>query len=132
MAAAKTTPKTEPKATAPEAPVYDFDNWSEEDEEKAILAAVPDVRHIIVERRFIGRLSDGLIVEVPLTLSLNEVDEFQSEGAAPVDQFKAILRKVSGDDAAKDFGERDMVEGAILAEKFFRTLQRVHGAAFPE
>jgi hypothetical protein len=129
MANAKTTT---PKTDAPSAPVYDFDNWSEDDEQKAILAAVPDVRHIIVERRFIGRLSDGSIVEVPLTLSLDEVDELQSEGAAPVDQFKAILRKISGDDAANDFGKRDLVEGAILAEKFFRTLQRVQQAAFPE
>ncbi len=126
MSATKTT------TAKTDAPVYDFDNWSEEDEEKAILAAVPNVRHIIVERRFIGRLSDGSIVEVPLTLSLDEVDELQSEGAAPVDQFKAILRKVSGDDAANDFGKRDLVEGAILAEKFFRTLQRVQQAAFPE
>lgn len=126
MSATKTTtPKTDE-------PTYDFENWSEDDEQKAILAAVPDVRHIIVERRFIGRLSDGSIVEVPLTLSLDEVDELQSEGAAPVDQFKAILRKVSGDDAATDFGKRDLVEGAILAEKFFRTLQRVQQAAFPE
>lgn len=133
MSATKTTTaKTAPKATEAEAPAYDFDSWSEEDEQKAILAAVPDVRHIIVERRFIGRLSDGSIVEVPLTLSLDEVDELQSDGAAPVDQFKAILRKVSGDDAANDFGSRDLVEGAILAEKFFRTLQRVQQAAFPE
>lgn len=124
MAAAKTT-KTED-------PGYDFDNWSEDDETKAILAAVPEVKHIIVERRFIGRLSDGTIVEVPLTLSLDEIDELQAEGAAPIDQFKSILKKVHGEQSAADFGKRDMVEGAILAEKYFRTLQRVQQAAFPE
>lgn len=121
-----------PKTTKPATPEYDFDNWSEEDETKAILAAVPDVRHIIVERRFIGRLSDGTIVEVPLTLTLDEVDELQTEGAPPIDQFKSILKKVHGEKSAKDFSSRDMVEGAILAEKFFRTLQRVQQAAFPE
>jgi len=121
-----------PKITPPVAPEYDFDNWSEEDEEKAILAAVPDVRHIIVERRFIGRLSDGTIVEVPLTLTLDEVDELQAEGAPPIDQFKSILKKVHGDASANDFGKRDMVEGAILAEKFFRSLQKIQQAAFPE
>lgn len=127
MATAKST-----KTTAPEDPGYDFDNWSEDDETEAILAAVPDVKHIIVERRFIGRLSDGTIVEVPLTLSLDEVDELQAEGAAPVDQFKSILKKVHGEKSATDFGKRDLVEGAILAEKYFRTLQRVQQAAFPE
>lgn len=124
MAAAKTT-KTED-------PGYDFDNWSEDDETKAILAAVPDVRYIIVERRFIGRLPDGAIIEAPLTLTLDEVDEFQAEGAAPVDQFKSILKKVHGDQSAADFGKRDIVEGAILAEKYFRALQKVQQAAFPE
>jgi hypothetical protein len=124
MAAAK-TPKTED-------PGYDFDSWSEQDEEKAILAAVPDVKYIIVERRFIGRLSDGTIIEVPLTLSLDEVDELQRDHATPVDQFKSILKKIHGDQSATDFGKRDMVEGAILAEKYFRTLQRVQQAAFPE
>lgn len=119
-------------ATKTTQPDYDFDNWSADDEEKAILAAVPDVKHIIVERRFIGRLSDGTIVEVPLTLTLDEVDELQAEGAAPVDQFKSILKKVHGDQSAADFGKRDLVEGAILAEKYFRTLQRVQQAAFPE
>lgn len=113
-------------------PDYDFDNWSDEDEEKAIAAAVPDVKHIIVERRFIGRLSDGTIVEAPLTITLDEIDELQGEGAAPVDQFKSILRKVHGEKAATDFGKTDLVEGAILAEKYFRTLQRVQQAAFPE
>ncbi len=122
MATSKTT----------EAVEYDFDNWTEDDETKAVLAAVPDVKYIIVERRFVGRLSDGTIIEVPLSLSIDEVDEFQAEGVAPIDQFKAILRKVGGDDAAADFGSRDLVEGAILAEKYFRVLTRVQQAAFPE
>lgn len=121
-----------PKKTTPTASEYDFDNWSEEDEEKAIVAAVPDVKYIIVERRFIGRLTDGTIVEVPLTLSLDEIDELQSDHDTPIDQFKSILNKIGGDELAADFGKRDMVEGAILAEKYFRVLQRVQQAAFPE
>ncbi|KDA05565.1 hypothetical protein DC31_13925 [Microbacterium sp. CH12i] len=121
------TPKTKS-----EDPGYDFDNWTEDDETKAILAAVPDVRFIIVERRFVGRLTDGTIIEVPLALSLDEVDELQADYSTPVDQFKAILKKLGGEESAKDFSSRDMVEAAILAEKYFRTLQRVQQAAFPE
>ena len=117
-------------ATKTPAPDYDFDSWTEEDEDKAILAAVPDVRHIIVERRFIGRLSDGTIIEVPLTLSLDEVDDMQAD--APIDQFRAIIKKVSGAQAADDFSKRDVIEAGILAEKYFRVLQRVQQAAFPE
>lgn len=124
-----TPKKTTEAATAPE---YDFDNWSEDDEEKAIVAAVPEVKYIIVEKRFIGRLTDGLVVEAPLTLSLDEVDEMQASASSPVDQFKGILKKVGGEALAADFSSRDMVEGAILAEKYFRVLQRVQQAAFPE
>ncbi|KIP93380.1 hypothetical protein RU09_06085 [Microbacterium sp. MEJ108Y] len=119
------------KTTAPVLE-YDFDSWSEEAEEKAIAAAVPDVKYIIVEKRFIGRLADGTIVEAPLSLSLDEVDEMQAEHATPVDQFKSILKKVGGEKIASEFSSRDMVEGAILAEKYFRVLQRVQQAAFPE
>lgn len=117
---------------APAAPEYDFDNWDEEAEEKAIAAAVPDVRMIIVERRAIGRLTDGMIVEAPLSLTLDEVDEMSASGMTPVDQFKVVLRKVGGDELANDFGRRDMVECAILAEKYFRLIQRIQQAAFPE
>lgn len=127
MAARTTTAK--PQTPEPE---YDFDNWSEEDEEKAIVAAVPEVKYILVEKRFIGRLADGTIVEAPLGLTLDEVDEMQAEHAAPVDQFKSILKKVGGAELAAGFSKRDMVEGAILAEKYFRVLQRVQQAAFPE
>lgn len=123
------TPKSTPAAAVVE---YDFDNWSEEAEEKAIAAAVPEVKYIIVEKRFIGRLGDGAIVEVPLTLTLDEVDEMQASGATPIDQFKSIIKKVGGEQLAADFSSRDMVEGAILAEKYFRVLQRVQQAAFPE
>lgn len=121
-----------PKKTTEPVPVYDFDSWSEEDEEKAIAAAVPEVKYIIVEKRFIGRLADGTIIEAPLSITLDEVDEMQSAYATPVDQFKSILKKVGGDELAADFSKRDMVEGAILAEKYFRTLQKVQQAAFPE
>lgn len=118
------------KTTAPEP--YDFDNWTEDDEAKAILAAVPDVKHIVVERRFIGRFSDGDTVEVPLGISLDEVDELQEQYATPVDQFKAILRTIGGEEVAKKFTSHDLVETAIMAEKYFRTLGKVQQAAFPE
>lgn len=120
---------TAAKNTAPE---YDFDSWTDEAEEQAIAALVPDVKHIIVERRFIGRFTDGDIVEVPLSLSLDDVDALQEEHATPVDQFKAILKSVGGAEAAAKFTSHDLVETAILAEKYFRTLQRVQAAAFPE
>lgn len=124
------TPKSKTAAAA--APAYDFDNWSEDAEEKAIAAAVPEVKYIIVEKRFIGRLGDGTITEVPLTLSFDFIDQLQADYSTPIDQFKAILTEIGGEAISDDFGKRDMVEGAILAEKYFRVLQRIQQAAFPE
>ncbi len=120
------------KNAASAAPEYDFDSWTEDDEEKAIVAAVPDVKHIIVERRFIGRFTDGDLVEVPLSLSLADVDDLQAEHASPVDQFKQVLTNIGGEEVAEKFASHDLIEAAILAEKYFRTLQRVQAAAFPE
>lgn len=119
-------------ATKTTAPEYDFDTWSDEDEEKAIAAAVPDVKYIVVERRFVGRFTNGELVEVPLSLSLDDVEALQEGHDAAVDQFKMLLRVVGGDDVASTFGRQDLVEAAIMAEKYFRVLNRIQQAAFPE
>ncbi len=119
-------------ATKTTAPAYDFDSWSDEDEEKAIAAAVPDVKYIVVERRFVGRFTNGELVEVPLSLSLDDVEALQEQNDAAVDQFKMLLRVVGGDDVASTFGRQDLVEAAIMAEKYFRVLNRIQQAAFPE
>ena len=120
MAARKTTPE------------YDFDGWDEEAEKAALAAIAPDVKYIIVERRFVGRFTDGGIVEVPLTLSLNQIDDLQKESANPVDQFRSLLRTFGGDDAEKTFAEHDLSDAVVMAEKYFTALQKVQMAAFPE
>ncbi|MEI3845208.1 MULTISPECIES: hypothetical protein [unclassified Microbacterium] len=120
-------------ATKTKTPEYDFDSWSEDAEEKAIaqIADTIDVRYIIVERTFIGRFTDGTIVEVPISLSLDDVDNLDGVGG-PVDQFKTILTNVGGEAAAKAFTSHDIAETAVLAEKYFTILQRVTKAALPE
>ena len=128
MAASTKTTSTEPVVE----PEYDFDTWSEADEEKAIAALVPDVRYIIVEKVFIGRFVDGTIVKVPLSISLDDVDGLQEGYASPIDQFKKLLTTVGGEAAAKEFSSHDLTETAILSEKFFTILQRIQKVALPE
>ena len=111
---------------------YDFDNWSEEAEEQAVQAAVPEVKHIIVEGTFVGRFSDGDIVKMPLKLSLADADELTGRHENQVDQFREMVRAVGGDAAVKQFVEHDIIEAVIMAEKFFRVINRVQQAAFPE
>lgn len=127
MAARKTaTPAPEPEV------VYDFDNWDEEKETAAIAAIAPDVKYIIVERRFIGRFTDGDIVEVPLTLSLQQVEELDEEHELPVDKFRALLVTFTGAEAAGKFVQHDLAETVVMAQKYFTALQKVQMAAFPE
>ena len=52
--------------------------------------------------------------------------------SSPVDQFKMLLTDIAGPEVAAKFASHDLVEASIMAEKFFRTLQRVQQAAFPE
>lgn len=116
----------------PAASQYDFDSWTEDDETAAIASLVPDVRHIIVEKRFVGRFVDGTIVELPLTLSVDDIDELEAVTQSPVDQLKHLLTKIGGAAAAAEFTRHDITETTILASRYFTILQRVAKASIPE
>lgn len=121
------------KTKAPEAvqEEYDFDNWTEGDEKKALAALVPDVKYIIVEKNFIGRFPDGTIVKMPLSISLDDVDALSASGS-PVDQFKTLLENVAGKDVAKEFSSHDLAETVLMSERFFTVFSRISQAALPE
>jgi len=111
---------------------YDFDSWDEEKEAAAIAGLVPDVRHIIVEKRFVGRFTDGTIVELPLTLSVDDINELETVADNPVDQLKHLLTKIGGAGAAAEFTRHDLVETTLLASRFFQTFERIAKASRPE
>ncbi|MGN7861454.1 hypothetical protein ACTJI8_12810 [Microbacterium sp. 22303] len=126
--AARTTTNT----TAP-AVEYDFDNWTDEDEKKAVAALRPDVRYIIVENRFIGRFVDHSIVEVPFNLSVDDIDEMEKVAVGdPIGQLKHLLTKLGGEKVAKAFTAHDIAETMILATKYFDLLTRRASASLPE
>lgn len=125
--ATRTTTKTAPAESE-----YDFDNWSEDMEKKALAALVPDIKYIIVEKNFIGRFPDGAIVKMPLSISLDDVDALQEESGNPVDQFKTLLERVGGKDVAKEFSRHDLAETVMMSEKFFGVFSRISSASLPE
>lgn len=128
--AARATNKTQ-TATAP-VEEYDFDSWTEDDEEKALAALAPDVKHIIVERSFVGRFRDGTIIKLPLDISLDDIDVLSESHDNPVDQIKALLAQIGGDDAAKEFTRQNMADAIAMATKFFNVFARIAGATVPE
>lgn len=127
MAARTTTAK--PQTPAPE---YDFDSWNADAEKKAIEQLTPDVKYIIVENRFIGRFMDGQLLELPLRLSVDDIEELDSMEVGPVDQVKHLLTTLGGEKAAKDFTSHNISESMLLATKYFTILQRISGLTVPE
>lgn len=117
---------------APEPEEYDFDSWTEDDETAALAALKPDIKHIIVEKNFIGRFPDGVIVKMPLSLSLDDADALQEDAANPVDQFKTLLKRVGGDDVAAEFSKHDLAETVVMADRYFTVFSKISQASFPE
>ena len=131
---AATTTRKPPAAPQPAPEVeetYDFDNWSQEQEDAA-LRALTDVRYIIVEDKFVGRFTDHHVVKIPLKLSTSTIDELEAKYATPLDQFQQLLVMFYGEDEAASLADRSLIEVAIMTEKFFRALKRAQELAFPE
>lgn len=118
-------------ATTTDVEEYDFDAWDQEKEDAA-LAALNDVKHIIVEDSFVGRFSDGLIVKLPLRLKLTMIKDLQREHDDPIDQFRVLVKTFAGDDVAEQIEDQGMIPTAIIVEKFFRAIARAQELAFPE
>ncbi|MFF7683161.1 hypothetical protein ACFZA2_10400 [Microbacterium sp. NPDC007973] len=128
--AARATTTTKPAPAQVEE--YDFDSWTEDDETKALVALAPDIKHIIVERSFVGRFRDGTIIKLPLDISLDDIDVLTEKYDNPVDQIKALLTQIGGEDAAKEFTRQNMADAIALAQKFFAIFARIAGATVPE
>ncbi|WP_194385367.1 hypothetical protein [Microbacterium luteum] len=124
--------RTTTKAAKPAEPEYDFDNWSEDDETKAIAAIAPEVKYIIVERTFVGRFHDGTIVKASLALSLDDVDALQAEHENEIDQFRSLILVVGGEENVRELSRQDISDVAQMAMKYFDVLQRIQGASRPE
>ncbi|PRI10917.1 hypothetical protein [Leucobacter massiliensis] len=124
--------KSKKADTAADVVEYDFDSWSEEAEEKAIASLAPVVQHIIVGKDFIGRFEDGTIVKLPLSITLDEIDELTEKTGNPVDQVKVLLEQIGGKDAVREFTRHNMTETIAMAERFFKVFARIAGASVPE
>lgn len=120
------------RKTAEQTEQYDFDNWNEEAETKAIAAIAPEVKYVIVERTFVGRFFDGTIVKAPLALSLNDVDALQEEHENEVDQFRSLIRVIGGETNVAELSRQDISDVTQMALKYFNVLQRIQGASRPE
>lgn len=125
------TPRKAAAPTPPAVDEYDFDSWTQEDEDKALIA-LNDVRYIIVEGDFVGKFADGTIVRIPLSLPMSIIDELQEKFDTPLEQFRHLLRLFAGEEIAASLSDRSMIPVAIMTEKFFRAMARAQELAFPQ
>ena len=105
-----------------------FDSWNEEKEQAAIAAAAAaaDVKHIIIGGNiFAGRFPDGTIVQGPLTFSVADLEAVTTEADNPVDQLKALFRRIGSEESADELDGQNLSSVVIYAEKFFSTFSRI-------
>ena len=112
---------------------YDFDSWSEDDEEKAIEAVATSIKvpHIIVENSFVGRFPSGEIVKVPLRVPV-EIADIADQETNPVDQLRSILDKLGDKKATETILSQGLLETVAFANSYFSTIQRIAGASLPQ
>lgn len=105
-----------------------FDAWDEAAEEAAIAEAarLADVPYIIIEGRiFAGRFPDGEILKTPLDFSVADLEAITAEADNPVDQVKALLRRLGNEATADALETKDLASVVIYAEKFFNVFSRI-------
>lgn len=105
-----------------------FDAWDEAAEEAAIqeAARLADVPYIIIEGRiFAGKFPDGTILKCPLDFSVADLEAVVSEHDNPVDQVKALLRRLGNEKTAEALESQDLASVVIYAEKFFTVFGRI-------
>lgn len=105
-----------------------FDAWDEAVEEAAIAeaAARADVPYIIIEGRiFAGRFQDDEILKIPLDFSVADLEAVSAEFDNPVDQVKALLRRLGNEKTAQALEQQDLASVVIYAEKFFTVFGKI-------
>ena len=112
---------------------YDFDAWSDSDEEKAIEAVATSIKvpHIIVENSFVGRFPSGEIVTVPLRVPV-EIADVADQETNPVDQLRSILDKLGDKKATETILSQGLLETVAFANSYFLTIQKIAGASLPQ
>lgn len=115
--------------------VADFDSWSTEAEDTAIgeIVEAARVKYIVTaEKKFYGRFPDGEVVGVPLRLTLEQIEQIDQAGDAPVDQIKLLFTLTGMDAEAEAAAKRDITEMVSFASQYFKVFEKVQQATSGE
>lgn len=106
-------------------PEIDFDSWTPEQEEAALkqIAQAAKCKYAIGDNHFYGRFPDGTIINLPLSISLEDVNEISEGDVASVDQFTRLIEKIAGKEDAEKFLAQPTPSMIDMANKYFEIFQ---------
>ena len=106
-------------------PEIDFDSWTPEQEEAALkqIAQASKCKYAIGDNHFYGRFPDGTIINLPLSISLEDVNEGD---VASVDQFTRLIEKIAGKEDAEKFLAQPTPSMIDMANKYFEIFQKLN------
>lgn len=109
-------------------PEIDFDSWTPEQEEAALkqIAQASKCKYAIGDNHFHGRFPDGTIINLPLSISLEDVNEISEGDVASVDQFTRLIEKIAGKEDAEKFLAQPTPSMIDMANKYFEIFQKLN------
>ena len=95
-------------------PEIDFDSWTPEQEEAALkqIAQASKCKYAIGDNHFYGRFPDGTIINLPLSISLEDVNE--------------LIEKIAGKEDAEKFLAQPTPSMIDMANKYFEIFQKLN------
>lgn len=109
-------------------PEINFDSWTPEQEEAALkqIAQAAKCKYAIGDNHFYGRFPDGTIINLPLSISLEDVNEISEGDVASVDQFTRLIEKIAGKEDAEKFLAQPTPSMIDMANKYFEIFQKLN------
>lgn len=126
--------KTAEPATVPED--YNFDSWTEADEEAAVaaIATAVEVRYIVLpEGLFVARFPDGRVLRTPVQIPMEAIAQINAlEDDDPATQIKTVLAMLGQDEDLAYLERVGILTVVDYARKYFKVFSRVMGISLGE
>lgn len=137
----KTTTRRPAAKTAPALVVdeidladLDFDNWSEEDEQAALVRLQEELKpkFLIVEKSVAAKFPSGFIIKTSVDIQYDKLTEITAAGEQADDQIMAVLEFLGQGDEVAELQRQGIVSVMAFAQKYFEVWQKVAGAPMGE
>lgn len=125
---------TKAKTTAATKYAAAFEAWDDDAEQAAIdeVVATSKVDHIIVEgHTFVGRFTDGKIIESSLAIPFDKFLELDAS-LPPMEQFSWLMNAIGGEKVVEELKGRPTLDSLAYISQYFETFQKIQKATLGE